>query len=66
MLLTRRWVTIHHGLGFNPAPETGGLNKSGLHWDHFEGHEERRRNLRGQEAVLQERKILKKLIKSSA
>ena len=25
--------TIHMALGFNPAPETGGLNKSGLHWD---------------------------------
>lgn len=25
--------TIHMALGFNPIPETGGLNKSGLHWD---------------------------------
>jgi aminopeptidase len=25
--------TIHMALGFNPAPETGGLNKSALHWD---------------------------------
>jgi aminopeptidase len=25
--------TIHMALGLNPAPETGGLNKSGLHWD---------------------------------
>ncbi len=25
--------TIHMALGFNPIPETGGKNKSGLHWD---------------------------------
>jgi aminopeptidase len=25
--------TIHMALGLNPAPETGGLNKSALHWD---------------------------------
>ena len=25
--------TIHMALGMNPAPETGGLNKSALHWD---------------------------------
>jgi aminopeptidase len=25
--------TVHMALGFNPAPETGGLNKSALHWD---------------------------------
>jgi aminopeptidase len=25
--------TIHMALGFNPIPETGGLNKSALHWD---------------------------------
>ena len=25
--------TIHMALGFNPTPETGGLNKSALHWD---------------------------------
>jgi aminopeptidase len=25
--------TVHLALGFNPVPETGGLNKSALHWD---------------------------------
>ena len=25
--------TIHMALGFNPAPETGGLNKSAVNWD---------------------------------
>jgi aminopeptidase len=25
--------TVHMALGFNPIPETGGLNKSALHWD---------------------------------
>jgi aminopeptidase len=25
--------TAHLALGFNPVPETGGLNKSALHWD---------------------------------
>ncbi|MGA2768181.1 MAG: aminopeptidase [Candidatus Bathyarchaeia archaeon] len=25
--------TMHMALGFNPIPETGGLNKSALHWD---------------------------------
>ena len=25
--------TIHTAIGFNPTPETGGLNKSALHWD---------------------------------
>ncbi len=25
--------TIHMALGFNPIPDTGGLNKSALHWD---------------------------------
>jgi aminopeptidase len=25
--------TIHMALGSNPSPKTGGLNKSGLHWD---------------------------------
>jgi aminopeptidase len=25
--------TIHMALGLNPTPETGGLNKSALHWD---------------------------------
>jgi aminopeptidase len=25
--------TIHMALGLNPAPETGGTNKSALHWD---------------------------------
>jgi aminopeptidase len=25
--------TIHMALGLNPIPETGGLNKSALHWD---------------------------------
>jgi aminopeptidase len=25
--------TIHMALGLNPAPETGGLNKSAVHWD---------------------------------
>lgn len=25
--------TVHLALGFNPLPETGGMNKSALHWD---------------------------------